>query len=216
MLDNTASLKLDQRPSIVGTDPVATEEALADVHKLMGKVVLVTGEWAYLEHTLLAQQFTLLRADGFDICCRRRVRVWEGVRAPCCGGVSFEPPIWAPALPPAWPLIVCTEHMPVTPATPYADYDFTATQRCHPGHQRPLAAARRGGREGDAGGGRVSLAGWVHVTVAEGGRQCLALPRNWRGWLGHYALCLNADHLFFFLELCLFLQYGVRRRLQHR
>lgn len=38
------SVQLDQRPPIVGTEAVSTQEALADLHKLKGKVVLVTGQ----------------------------------------------------------------------------------------------------------------------------------------------------------------------------
>ena len=44
MTNDTATSQLDQRPPIGGTEPVSTHEALANVHKLKGKVVLVTGE----------------------------------------------------------------------------------------------------------------------------------------------------------------------------
>lgn len=44
MSDNEIQAKLDQRPQIVNTVPISTEDALADVGKLKGKVVLVTGE----------------------------------------------------------------------------------------------------------------------------------------------------------------------------
>ncbi len=44
MSDDKTTLTLDQRPPIEGAAPVATEEALANVHKLKGKVALVTGE----------------------------------------------------------------------------------------------------------------------------------------------------------------------------
>ena len=44
MSDNEIHAKLDQRPDIVNTVPVSTEDALADVGKLKGKVVLVTGK----------------------------------------------------------------------------------------------------------------------------------------------------------------------------
>ncbi len=45
MSDNQIQAQLDQRPNIVDTVAVSTEDALADVEKLKGKVVLVTGEW---------------------------------------------------------------------------------------------------------------------------------------------------------------------------
>jgi len=44
MSDTEFQTTLDQRPQIANTTAVSTEEALAELGKLKGKVVLVTGK----------------------------------------------------------------------------------------------------------------------------------------------------------------------------
>ena len=133
MSDPEVQAKLHQRPEIVNTVPVSTEKALADVGKLKGKVVLVTGQHGLglgrlrsdiclIIIVLLMQELLLVsgRATRSELLQR------ESVRA----GSPSAPPFSARAT---------ASRLGIS----------SWVQWCQAGDQRPEAGRNRRGCEGD-------------------------------------------------------------------